>query len=196
MEVPVDTHGCIHTTTVVVVLGEKPENKREIHAELEDRLTHAARYTTSDSPGDVHVVFTGGITRKGCIAESWGAISWVGRQNNLFRRGTTLHTEDHSKTTWEHIVEAQNLLRQSCVIPTLLVIICRKSQLPKVRVFVPRLWTLGTPEIKYVGGVDTKPLIWRIVDQTIFVALAYIDPHELWIARWVNYALKKVARNG
>lgn len=173
---------------VILVAGEKQNPDGSIHREYVDRLERAR--TLSRIYPDAVVVLTGGATREGHPSEALQA-SKVFLEMCEGNPPWTYLDQD-SRTTSGNIVHAQTILRENDITPRKLIIIARKSAIPKIRVLIARLWTLGTPEIVCVAGMDTKPVWYRLVDRTAMVVLSCVDPAD----RWSLWVLRKLARNG
>ncbi len=99
--------------------------------------------------------------------------------------------EKTSRTTGENIVFSQEILKEAGIVPNELVIIGRKSQLYKLRIIAWRIWDLGSPTIRFVPGIDTTPLWYKLLDSLIMPFVNLIDPKDMFFLHF----FKKLCRN-
>jgi len=167
---------------LVIVLGEQPGVDGTFPVELQNRVELANRQV---SPGDT-IIFTGGETTKGVPAEAELAFRYF---ECICRYRVNVRLESSSKTTGDNIRLSRGIAEKMEEKADSIVVIGRASQIPKTKVFMMKLWPEA--DATYISGIDTKPLWWRLVDQSVFLLLAHLDPHDT-VVRW----LTKKARNG
>lgn len=167
---------------IILVLGEKPGSDGKLPDELKDRVEQVPQYI---NPGDT-VIFSGGETTKGVRSEATLAIDYF---QKICSTAVDIFSENRAKTTGQNIMYSRDYALNKKLSHECVVVIGRVSQIPKTRVFMKKLW----PEARavFVSCLDTKPLWYRILDQTGFWFLAHIDPKDRLLS-----IVAKFLRNG
>lgn len=180
-------------TRVIIIHGNQPINGK-IDPEYADRCYRASKliYLGSRKKYTEYIILTGGETVKGQISEAKSAQQTL--QNYLWKLNVHAQVllEENSKTTGENIAFSEELLQGLGIIPDIVVCIGRKSQMNKVRILVKRIWKYGTPEFKFIHGIDNSSRLHKCIDAYIMPFINYIDPRERFFLAW----FKRIFRNG
>ncbi len=164
-------------TQVVVVLGRKPDSSK-LHPEFIDRCDHAVRMLRYTQGYRSIVVVSGGNTVEGRSSEAEEGEIYLRHQMLLVGIDVPILKEEEATTTSENIILTQKLLGEEDVFPDKLVIIGRKSQIPKVRALLWRLWRDKPQTVEFISCLDTAPFWYQCLDVVLMSVASAVDPYD------------------
>jgi len=176
---------------VILILGRKPDGCG-IHPELINRCERAIILLKNTPEYENIVIISGGKTVEGLPSEAEAGERYLRDRISSVKGKVTFIKEEEARTTSENIVLTQKLLCEKNIVPEKLVIIGRKSQIPKVRVLLWRLWKTKPQNVICMSCLDTAPFWYQCFDVICGSIISMIDPYDLFFLR----RFKKIHRNG
>ena len=170
--------------TVIMCLGEMLKEDGTLHQEHRVRIEEAYaqwQRALAASYGEQRVVLvlTGGKTRPAFLSEASMAKLYfqkIAQDTGVALMPTQIIVEDISLTTAQNFFCAKKLCTDRDIRPSKVVIVARTSQAYKARVFA--FWAWPFVKVTIVKTLDTKPLWYRLLDRTVLLLFAFLDPFE------------------
>lgn len=154
-----------------VVHGNQLEEDGSITAEF---ITRIMKALTAAKSTDI-VIITGGVTRAGFKSEAEAASDFIFDLNR--EPLPIILLEMKSTTSGENITMMRDLVIANKLSPNRFFVYHRSSAIPKTKILYRKLW-LECKHITFRPCWDSSGIIYRVLEYTLIVFLAEVDPHE------------------